>query len=64
MIFRPVIHPVLLVLILAILTMQTVMNDNIKTPEDVQNYLGLNTLVVVPDFGNKRRSRKEKRRKG
>ena len=53
-----------LVLILAILTMQTVMNDNIKTPEDVQNYLGLNTLVVVPDFGNKRSSRKEKRRKG
>lgn len=52
-----------LVLILAILTLQTVMNDNIKTAEDVQNYLGLNTLVVVPDFGNKRKSRKEKKRK-
>lgn len=52
-----------LVLILAILTLQTVMNDNIKTSEDVENYLGLNTLVVVPDFGNKRKSRKEKKRK-
>ena len=51
-----------IVLILAILTIQTVMNDNIKTPEDVENYLGLNTLVVVPDFGKK--SRKEKKRKG
>ena len=52
-----------IVLILAILTLQTVMNDNIKTAEDVENYLGLNTLVVVPDFGNKRKSRKEKKRK-
>ena len=52
-----------LVLILAILTQQTVMNDNIKTAEDVQNYLGLNTLVVVPDFGSKRKSRREKKRK-
>ena len=50
-------------MILAILTLQTVMNDNIKTSEDVENYLGLNTLVVVPDFGNKRKSRKEKKRK-
>ena len=52
-----------LVLILAILTLQTVMNDNIKTAEDVQNYLGLNTRVVVPDFGSKRKSRREKKRK-
>ena len=52
-----------LVLILAILTLQTVMNDNIKTAEDVQNYLGLNTLVVIPDFGSKRKSRREKKRK-
>lgn len=52
-----------LVLILAILTLQTVMNDNIKTAEDVQNYLGLNTLVVVPDFGSKRKSIREKKRK-
>ena len=53
-----------LVLILAILTMQTLMNDNIKTPEDVETYLGLNTLVVVPDFGNQRKSKRGKKRKG
>lgn len=49
-----------LTLILAILTIQTLLNDNIKTPEDVQNYLGLNTLVVVPDFSGKRKSKKKK----
>ena len=30
--------------------MQTLMNDNIKTPEDVETYLELNATVVVPDL--------------
>ena len=49
------------VLVLAILTLQTVLNDNIKTAEDVETYLGLNTLVVVPDFGSKKKSRRRKK---
>lgn len=51
------------VLVIAILTLQTVLNDNIKTAEDVETYLGLNTLVVVPDFGSKKKSRRGRRRK-
>ena len=49
------------VLVLAILTLQTVLNDNIKTAEDVETYLGLNTLVVVPDFGSKKKSRRRRK---
>ena len=47
--------------VLAILTLQTVLNDNIKTAEDVETYLGLNTLVVVPDFGSKKKSRRRRK---
>ena len=47
--------------VLAILTLQTVLNDNIKTAEDVETYLGLNTLVVVPDFGSKRNPEDEEK---
>lgn len=46
---------------MAILTLQTVLNDNIKTAEDVETYLGLNTLVVVPDFGSKRNPEDEEK---
>ena len=49
------------VLALAILTLQTVLNDNIKTAEDVETYLGLNTLVVVLDFGSKKKSRRRRK---
>ena len=38
-------------------------DNNIKTAEDVETYLGLNTLVVVPDFGSKKKSRRGRRRK-
>ena len=47
--------------VLAILTLQTVLNNNIKTAEDVETYLGLNTLVVVPDFGSKKKSRRRRK---
>ena len=33
-----------------------------KTAEDVETYLGLNTLVVVPDFGSKKEIQKTKKR--
>ncbi|GAB6132006.1 MULTISPECIES: hypothetical protein [Lachnospiraceae] len=46
---------------MAILTLQTVLNDNIKTAEDVETYLGLNTLVVVLDFGSKKKSRRRRK---
>lgn len=35
----------------AVLVLQFVMNDHIKTEEDVKKYLGLNTLVVLPFEG-------------
>lgn len=45
-----------------ILTIGFLMNDNIKTEEDVQKYLGLPTLALIPE-NTKKPSRKQKRRK-
>jgi len=39
-----------------------IMNDTVKTPEDVEKYLGLNTLAAIPLF-EERGSMQKKRRK-
>lgn len=39
-----------LVLSCGVIVVQSLLNDNIKSEEDVEKYLGLNTLVVVPVF--------------
>lgn len=45
-----------------ILTIAFLMNDNIKTEEEVEKYLGLSTLALIPE-NSKKSSRKQKRRK-
>lgn len=52
-----------LILVILIITIQTLLNDNIKTTDDVENYLGLTTLVVIPDFGSKKREKAEKKKR-
>lgn len=52
-----------MILMILIITIQTLMNDNIKTTEDVEQYLGLTTLVVIPDFGSKKREKAEKKKR-
>ena len=51
----------------AVILVLFIMNDSIKTPEDVEKYLGLNTLAAIPlfeedDMGKK--TKKKGRRKG
>ena len=45
----------------------TLMDDTIKSEEDVEHYLGIPTLAVVPDrkdfLNNKRKSDKQKPKK-
>lgn len=50
---------------LAVLIILTVfcLNDTIKTPEDVEKYLGLNTLSAIPVFEENSSSRKKKRKR-
>lgn len=50
-------------LICALITVFVVMNDTIKTEDDVEKYLGLSTLAVVPSRDGKN-SGKKRRRKG
>lgn len=50
----------------AIITVLYILNDTVKTPEDVEKYLGLNTLAAIPLFDEnvppdkKRRKRRSK----
>ena len=46
------------VLICGILTVMYILNDSIKTPDDIEKYLGLNTLGLIPleEGTSKRRS--------
>ncbi|MDO5785894.1 MAG: Wzz/FepE/Etk N-terminal domain-containing protein [Eubacteriales bacterium] len=44
------------------LTICFLMNDNIKTEEDVEKYLGLSTLALIPE-NSKKSSRKQKQRR-
>lgn len=46
-----------IVLAMAVVVLQYMLNDNIKTEEDVMKYLGLSTLAVIPV--DKRRERKK-----
>ncbi|MEY8354672.1 Wzz/FepE/Etk N-terminal domain-containing protein [Lachnospiraceae bacterium 54-53] len=40
-----------------------IMNDTVKTPEDVEKYLGLNTLAAIPLFEENGAVRKKRKRK-
>ena len=44
----------------AIILVLFVMNDAIKTPEDVEKYLGLNTLATIPVFEGETGAKKKK----
>lgn len=46
------------ILICGILTVMYILNDSIKTPDDIEKYLGLNTLGLIPleEGTSKRRS--------
>lgn len=46
-----------------IILMLFYLNDTIKTPEDVEKYLGLNTLSAIPVFEDNGSSRKKRRKK-
>ena len=50
-----------------IVVILTLMDDTIKSEEDVEHYLGIPTLAVVPDrkdfLNNKRKSDKQKPKK-
>lgn len=48
----------------AVILILFVMNDSIKTPEDVEKYLGLNTLGMIPYFDQSENRRKKKKRWG
>lgn len=47
----------------AIILVLYVMNDTVKTPEDVEKYLGLNTLAAIPLFEDNGSVRKKKRKR-
>lgn len=56
-----------LVLSAGIVVAITVMNDSIKTEDDIQKYLGISTLAVVPDrkdYIGKNKGKKKKSSKG
>ena len=54
----------------AIITLQVIMNDTIRSEDDVSKYLGISVLAAIPDNGEaekeqpiKFRGRKESRKK-
>lgn len=57
-----------LILSAGIVVVITVMNDSIKTEDDIEKYLGISTLAVVPDrkdyIGSKKKKHKKKRKNG
>lgn len=40
----------------AIISMMYILNDKIRSEEDIERYLGLNTLALIPDVGNKNKT--------
>ena len=57
-----------LILSAGIVVVITIMNDSIKTEDDIEKYLGISTLAVLPDrkdyIGKKKKSKKKKSSKG
>ena len=54
------------VLSAGIVVVITVMNDSIKTEDDIEKYLGISTLAVIPDrkdYIDRRKVRNGKRKK-
>lgn len=52
-----------MVLVCAAVTLRVILNDTIRTEEDVEKYLGLSVLAVIPkskENGEKKNSRKKK----
>lgn len=47
-----------------IITVLNVMNDTVRTEEDIARYLNLSTFAVVPDKAQEKRTRSKKNRKG
>ena len=57
------------VLAAAVVILLHLLDDSIKTPDDIERYLGLNTLASLPDQDEsdqkeKKRKRRKRRRKG
>lgn len=52
-----------LVIALAIITIGYILNDSIKTPEDVERYLGINALGVIPLEEGETKAKMKKRDK-
>lgn len=49
-----------LFLAIAVVVLITLLDDTVKTPEDVEKYLGLNTLTSIPIVGGEKKSKKTK----
>ena len=53
-----------LILSAGIVVVITIMNDSIKTEDDIEKYLGISTLAVVPDrkdyIGRKKKSKRRR----
>lgn len=52
------------VLVCGVLTLLVILNDTIRTEEDVERYLGLTTLALVPERGKSRKGEGRKQRSG
>ncbi len=48
----------------ALFTLIFVLDTTIRTTEDIENYLGLNTLAKIPDMDENRKMKRRKRRAG
>ena len=51
-----------ILLVCGVLTVRFIINDNIKTEEDVEKYLGLSTLAIVPYVKGKDKKKEELRK--
>lgn len=49
-----------LFLAIAVVVLITLLDDTVKTPEDVEKYLGLNTLTSIPIAGGAKKNKKTK----
>ena len=48
-------------MVCAILVIQFLLNDNIKTEDDIEKYLGLSTLVAIPKEKGRNKKKQEVR---